>query len=125
MHRLTHSAAPTNHDSTNSPEQQYQQPGTRVPTHAICQSAEDRWTWADKELNSYSFLTPEEARGLEFDSVVVVEPAIFRANSGSDGRLYTSLTRANLELVVVHSRPLPTALAREAQRLTLENPFAP
>lgn len=36
MHRLTHSAAPTDHDSTNSPEQQYQQPGTRVPTHAIC-----------------------------------------------------------------------------------------
>ncbi|MCY1675617.1 AAA family ATPase [Pseudarthrobacter sp. SL88] len=88
-------------------------------------SAQDRWTWADRDLNRYSFLTPEEARGLEFDSVVVVEPATFRANSGSDGRLYTSLTRANLELVVVHSRPLPTALAREAQRLTLENPFAP
>lgn len=27
MHRLTHSAAPTDHGSTNSPEQQYQQPG--------------------------------------------------------------------------------------------------
>jgi DNA helicase-2/ATP-dependent DNA helicase PcrA len=87
-------------------------------------SAEDRWTWADRDLNRYSFLTPEEARGLEFDSVVVVEPATFRANSGSDGRLYTSLTRANLELVVVHARPLPAALAREAQRSKLENPFA-
>lgn len=82
-------------------------------------SAEDRWTWADKDLHRYSFLTPEEARGLEFDAVVVVEPSAFRANSGSDGRLYTSLTRANLELVVVHSRPLPTALAREAQRIGL------
>lgn len=88
-------------------------------------SAEDRWTWADRDLNRYSFLTPEEARGLEFDAVVVVEPATFRANSGSDGRLYTSLTRANLELVVVHSRPLPSALAREAQRQTLDHPFAP
>lgn len=87
-------------------------------------SPEDRWTWADNNLHRYSFLTPEEARGLEFDAVVVVEPATFRANSGSDGRLYTSLTRANLELVVVHSRPLPTALAREARRIMLENPFA-
>ena len=88
-------------------------------------SAEDRWTWADRDLNRYSFLAPEEARGLEFDAVVVVEPATFRANSGSDGRLYTSLTRANLELVVVHSRPLPTALAREAQRITVEQPLVP
>jgi hypothetical protein len=86
-------------------------------------SAEDRWTWADKDLYRYSFLAPEEARGLEFDAVVVVEPADFRANSGSDGRLYTSLTRANLELVVVHARPLPAALAREAQRIRLEDPF--
>ncbi|MGJ0387156.1 AAA family ATPase [Paenarthrobacter nicotinovorans] len=77
----------------------------------------DKWTWADDADRTYSFLTPEEARGLEFDAVVAVEPSIFRANSGSDGRLYTSLTRANLELVVVHSRPLPAALAREAQRI--------
>ncbi|MCF3139110.1 AAA family ATPase [Paenarthrobacter sp. AR 02] len=84
----------------------------------------DKWTWADNADRTYSFLTPEEARGLEFDAVVVIEPSTFRAKSGSDGRLYTSLTRANLELVVVHSRQLPIALAREAQRITLGNPFA-
>lgn len=44
MHRLTHSAAPSGHDSTNSPEQQYQQPGTPVPTQAICQLAYDLWS---------------------------------------------------------------------------------
>lgn len=87
-------------------------------------SAEDRWTWADRELNRYSFLTPEEARGLEFDAVVVVEPSTFRANSGSDGRLYTSLTRANLELVVVHSGSLPAALAKATARLEGEGSFA-
>lgn len=84
-------------------------------------SAEDRWTWSDKELYRYSFLTPEEARGLEFDAVVVVEPSAFRANSGSDGKLYTSLTRANLELVVVHSGSMPAALERESARLARKN----
>lgn len=87
-------------------------------------SIEDRWTWSDKDLNRYSFLTPEEARGLEFDAVVVVEPSAFRANSGSDGRLYTSLTRANLELVVVHSGALPAALAKATARLEGERSFA-
>lgn len=68
-------------------------------------------------------LTQEEARGLEFDAVVVVEPSTFRANSGSDGRLYTSLTRANLELVVVYSRALPAALAKESARRARADPF--
>lgn len=55
--------------------------------------------------------TPERARGLEFDAVVVVEPGKFKADEhGRHGQLYTSLTRANRELVVVHSSPLPKAL---------------
>lgn len=65
----------------------------------------------------FQLLAPEEARGLEFDAVVVMEPADFRASSGTSGRLYTSLTRANLELVVVHDKPLPAALARAAKKL--------
>ena len=51
-----------------------------------------------------------QARGLEFDGVVVVEPAIFQMNLGRHGSLYTSLTRANKKLVVVHTEPLPQAL---------------
>jgi hypothetical protein len=50
------------------------------------------------------------ARGLEFDGVVVVEPGDFPENLGKQGRLYTSLTRANKELTVLHSNPLPKAL---------------
>jgi len=57
-------------------------------------------------------LRPLEAKGLEFDAVVVVEP---EAIAGGDARglrlLYVALTRAVQELVVVHARPLPAGLA--------------
>ncbi|MFD2025049.1 hypothetical protein [Promicromonospora aerolata] len=52
-------------------------------------------------------MQPDEARGLEFDGVVVSEPADFPENFGRLGPLYTSLTRPNRKLAVVHSRPLP------------------
>jgi DNA helicase IV len=58
-------------------------------------------------------LTPENARGLEFDGVVVVEPAAFPENLARQGSLYTSLTRANRELAVVHARPLPDGLRNQ------------
>ena len=57
-------------------------------------------------------LRPDSARGLEFDAVVVVEPAEFPTNYGRQGPLYTALTRANRELAVVHSRPLPRELKK-------------
>ncbi len=57
-------------------------------------------------------LPPEEARGLEFDAVVVVEPGAFPENLGRTGQLYTSLTRANRELAVVWHRDLPDPLRR-------------
>jgi DNA helicase IV len=53
-------------------------------------------------------------KGLEFDQVVLVEPAdIADPALGAAGlrRLYTALTRAVLGLTVVHARPLPAALA--------------
>ena len=55
-------------------------------------------------------LSHDQARGLEFDGVVVVEPANFPSNEGRLGSLYTSLTRANKELVVVNHKALPSAL---------------
>jgi len=55
-------------------------------------------------------LHPDLARGLEFDAVVVVEPSQFPAKLGRHGVLYTSLTRATKELVVVHTKPLPKEL---------------
>jgi hypothetical protein len=53
-------------------------------------------------------------KGLEFDQVVLVEPAAIADPAlGPAGlrRLYTALTRAVLALRVVHSRPLPPPLA--------------
>jgi DNA helicase IV len=76
-----------------------------------------RHAYVTPEHRRFQLLAPEEARGLEFDAVVVMEPAAFRASSGTNGRLYTSLTRANLELVVVYDKPLPAALARAAKKL--------
>ncbi len=60
--------------------------------------------------NRVSVLTPAMARGLEFDVVVVVEPADFAKKRGRNGQLYTSLTRANRDLGVVYSKPLPRGL---------------
>ncbi|MFI1015478.1 HelD family protein [Streptomyces sp. NPDC020965] len=50
-------------------------------------------------------LAPRQAKGLEFDSVIVVEPALF-----GDSDLYVALTRATQRLGVVHSGELPPAL---------------
>lgn len=63
-----------------------------------------------RETSSVRLLTPYDARGLEFDAVVVLEPADFPKNVGRQGVLYTSLTRGNKELVVLHTKPLPNEL---------------
>jgi DNA helicase IV len=50
---------------------------------------------------------PSLATGLEFDHVIVVEPA----DIVSLNRLYVVLTRAVSRLDVLHSRPLPALLS--------------
>ncbi|HYN56799.1 MAG TPA: ATP-binding domain-containing protein [Motilibacterales bacterium] len=55
-----------------------------------------------------SLLTVAEAKGLEFDQVVVVEPALMLSESVRGGHdLYVALTRATQELVVLHAADLP------------------
>jgi len=59
-------------------------------------------------------VSPAEAKGLEFDAVVVVEPALV-AQAGDDHYaglrlLYVALTRAVQTLTIVHVQPLPDAL---------------
>ena len=55
------------------------------------------------------------AKGLEFDHVVLVEPADIVAAEPDEvtglRRLYVCLTRAVTSLVIVHAAPLPVALA--------------
>ena len=60
---------------------------------------------------------PVELRGLEFDGVVVVEPADFGRSVGRHGELYTSLTRANQELVIIHSKAMPRELRGRGNRV--------
>jgi hypothetical protein len=56
-------------------------------------------------------LAPDDAKGLEFDSVVVVEPAAIVDESEHGLRaLYVALTRCTSRLALVHARPLPAVL---------------
>ena len=59
-----------------------------------------------------TLVTPPEAKGLEFDAVVVVEPVAFlTGDDPSGGRLlYIALTRAVQALTIVHAGPLPPQL---------------
>jgi DNA helicase IV len=72
---------------------------------------------ADAELagtplyESVPLLTPRQAKGLEFDHVVVVEPALIAGSPQGLRELYVALTRPTKTLVVVHARPLPAELA--------------
>ncbi|MFB7605353.1 HelD family protein [Streptomyces gardneri] len=57
---------------------------------------------------SVHVITAETAKGLEFDHVVVVEPAaIVDEHPSGLRRLYVALTRCTQSLTVVHQRPLP------------------
>jgi DNA helicase IV len=54
-----------------------------------------------------------ETKGLEFDAVLVVEPAAILADSAAD--LYVALTRATQRLGVLHEGPLPAELTGLAE----------
>lgn len=58
-------------------------------------------------------LTAAESKGLEFDSLVVGEPASIVAEDPATGLnlLYVALTRAVMHLTLVHAQPLPPELA--------------
>lgn len=58
-------------------------------------------------------LTPAEAKGLEFDSVVIADPA---AGPHGPSDLYVAMTRATRSLGVGHPGPVPRELASRAER---------
>jgi DNA helicase IV len=63
------------------------------------------------------------AKGLEFDQVIVFEPAeIAEAEARGLHRLYVALTRAVSRLTVLHSRPLPAALTPSPAATSLSVP---
>jgi hypothetical protein len=68
----------------------------------------------DVDLTSPVVVLPvTAAKGLEFDAVVVVEPAELLAESSRGANdLYVALTRSTQRLAVVHTQPLPAMLHR-------------
>ncbi len=69
---------------------------------------------ADPDLDrQVAVLTVRQAKGLEFDSVLVVDPAGILAESPrGHNDLYVALTRATQRLGVLHPGPLPAVLAQ-------------
>jgi hypothetical protein len=62
-------------------------------------------------------LTPAEAKGLEFDAVVIADPAaILAAGPHGPNDLYVAMTRATRSLGVVHPGPVPRELASLPER---------
>ncbi len=64
----------------------------------------------ENAFDSIPLLTPRSAKGLEFDHVIVVEPALIAARDQGLRELYVALTRPTTTLVVVHAGPLPVEL---------------
>ena len=62
---------------------------------------------ADDLWDGVPVLTPRQSKGLEFDHVIVVEPALIELRE-----LYVALSRPTKTLVVVHARDLPAELGR-------------
>jgi DNA helicase IV len=62
-----------------------------------------------------ALLTVGQSKGLEFDRVVLVDPAGILAQSPAGGHdLYVAITRATHRLTIIHPGPLPAPLHRVA-----------
>ncbi|MER7098463.1 AAA family ATPase [Streptomyces humidus] len=65
----------------------------------------------ERNREAVSVLAAAQVKGMEYDHVLVVEPATI-ADRGPAGlrQLYVALTRSTQSLTVLHTAPLPTAL---------------
>ncbi|MFI8952617.1 ATP-binding domain-containing protein [Streptomyces sp. NPDC053750] len=64
-----------------------------------------------QEREAVSVLAAAQAKGMEYDHVLVVEPATIAARGPAGLRqLYVALTRSTQTLTVLHTAPLPEAL---------------
>lgn len=69
---------------------------------------------AEAGLEEVPLLTARGAKGLEFDHVIVLEPALLAEREQGLRELYVALTRPTKTLVILHSRPLPAELGHAA-----------
>lgn len=57
-------------------------------------------------------ISPREAKGLEFDGVVVLEPSVMLNHEhGKVGDLYVAMTRATQRLRLIAAQPVPAGIA--------------
>ena len=75
-----------------------------APDPVVADAPELRGSAFDESI---PLLSPRASKGLEFDHVVVVEPAAIDLRE-----LYVALTRPTRTLVVIHAEPLPAELGR-------------
>ncbi|WP_086850058.1 HelD family protein [Amycolatopsis kentuckyensis] len=61
-------------------------------------------------------LSPRQAKGLEFDVVIVVDPAAILAGPLGHNDLYVAMTRATRQLGILHPGPPPAELAGIRER---------
>jgi len=83
--------------------------GADAKALAEAQSATEQSTdeqWHDR----VRYLTPNESKGLEFDAVILIEPAEIWRESGGSAQLYIALTRATQRLSILHTLDLPEPL---------------
>ncbi|WP_307852892.1 AAA family ATPase [Kitasatospora sp. RG8] len=65
----------------------------------------------DEVREAVTVLTAGEAKGMEFDHVLVLEPATITARGPEGARqLYVALTRSTQTLTVLHASPLPAVM---------------
>ena len=81
-------------------------------TEALVRSFGDRVGHGSDALTSdIAVMTAQEAKGLEFDSVVVVEPArVVAASARGAAALYVAMTRPTQRLIMVSTGKLPDGL---------------
>ena len=62
------------------------------------------------DVDGVDVLAPVDAKGLEFDGVVIVEPRDMESGPGGWRPLFVALTRAVQHLELVGAKPLPEQL---------------
>ncbi|MGK9462824.1 HelD family protein [Streptomyces sp. G6] len=78
---------------------------------------------AQQEREAVSVLAAAQAKGMEYDHVLVVEPATIAARGPAGLRqLYIALTRSTQTLTVLHTAPLPEALTNTGTSDPAEQP---
>ncbi|WP_329200218.1 MULTISPECIES: HelD family protein [unclassified Streptomyces] len=93
---------------------------------AVCESVPDASWGPEPDLDRRTVvLGPRQAKGLEFDSVLLVDPqGMLDASARGPGDLYVALTRATRRLCVVHPGAIPAVLARLPERKSESFPGA-